>query len=135
MVWSDPRFSWDGALAEDLWFCYKSIDIYDEIPDEFKPASISDEMRFSSETIPSENPFGLHKFWPWLQPHAPEVRTSLENCPEALGIFPPELLDSHSGWHDLICSLDNAWGSFDQRTNITFNYKAHCGPNVSTQSN
>jgi len=135
MILSYARFSWDGALAEDMWFCYKSIDIYHELSDEFKPADVIDEMSFSSETIPSERPFGLHKFWPWLQPDTPEVRRSLENCPEALGIFPPELLDSHSGWHDLICSLDVAWESFDSRTNITFDYRSRCGPNLSTQTN
>jgi hypothetical protein len=129
MFLSYPRFSWDGALPEDLRYCYKSIDIIDEIPDEFRPAAIIDERNFSSETLPSESPFGLHKFWTWLQPHTPEVRRSLENCPEALGIFPPELLDSHSGWHDLICSLDVAWESFDQRTNITFDYNAQCRSN------
>ena len=64
-----------------------AADIYDELPDSLKPASIEEGMRFSSESIHSNKPFGIHKYWVSLPPYLPKTRKLLEDCPESLGIF------------------------------------------------
>lgn len=90
---------------------------------------MEDELLFSSESIFSERSFGIHKYWISLPPDVPQMRTLLENCPEALGMFPTEYL-GYTLWHDMVCSLNVTRESFDPGTNITFDFGGHCPPRI-----
>lgn len=124
---SSSSFSWDGVTPEDWWFCNKAADIYNDLPETLKPATMEDEIHFSSESIFSERPFGVHKYWISLPPGAPEMIKLLENCPENLGMFPSEYL-AYPSWRGMVCALNVTRKAFDQRTNITFDFETSCSP-------
>ena len=109
-----------------MFFTYGAANIYDELPDNLKPASADEAMIFSVESIFAEKPFGVHKFWPWLAPDAPEMKPLIESCPEILGILPPEKL-SEPLWKDLVCSLNISRDKFDVATTISFDFREVCG--------
>ena len=105
---SDTKsFSWDHTTNEDLFFCYAAADIFDELPRHIQPAPMTEEIEFSAETIMSPKPFALHQFWHHLPANSPHVAAAmLQNCPEALGIIPQDVLQDNSDWKRIICELD-----------------------------
>lgn len=119
------RFPWDGVTPEDWWFCNKAADIYDELPENLKPALISDELIFSVESMFTEKPFATHKYWVSLPSHLPGTKVLVESCPEILGVFQIEYFQ-FPGHKELICSLNMNRDDFDKEFNITFDFRSIC---------
>ncbi len=117
------RFPWDGATNEDLWFAFRAADIYDELPDNIKPATSEEAGQFAFETMYQGPPFGSHQYWCREGP-SPMMAEFLEICPEALAILPANI-PANAGWEDMLCSLDvmeYAKNSY----NVSFDVGATC---------
>ena len=103
-----------------------AADIYDELPDGLKPAPANEAAAFSSEMLLLDaQPFGTHRYWCCRSPEAPKMRGLMENCPETLGILPPDLL-ANKEWKRRVCGLNVSRESFDPAVNITFDFQATC---------
>jgi hypothetical protein len=61
---------------------------------------------FSSETMYSDCPFGVHQFWIYESPNMPDLKSMMESCPVTIGILPSSLFISERGWREMICSLN-----------------------------
>lgn len=115
------RYPWSGDI-EDLYFSMKASEIYHELPDNLKPASQRENMKFSSEMMFSDRPFGVHKFWGFHSPDEPRMIQIMKQCPEMIGILPLRVVSGDRAWEKLICSLNitrdiienaTSGGSFD----------------------
>ena len=119
------RFKWNG-WPEDWYICHMAANMYDELPDNLKPAPANETADFSVEMLFSEErPFGTHQYWCCLPPDAPQMRSMVEGCPEALGILPSHLL-SNEKWRSMVCSLNVSRYTFDPAVNVTFDFKEVC---------
>ena len=88
-----------------MYFCHAAADLYQELPPALRPAPLELEIPFSIETIWHEAPFAVHQFWPHLHVNTPSMATMLiENCPEALGILPADLVANQTVWRDIVCA-------------------------------
>jgi hypothetical protein len=79
--------------------------ILSEIPPDLRPASFEEEQDFSSETMYSKRPFGVHKFWLYLDPKNPQLWEMLHTCPEAWNIVPHDIL-AIPEWKNVLCSTE-----------------------------
>ena len=99
--------------------------MYDELPDNLKPATFEEEAAFSSEMVYSEAPFGVHKYYAFADPASPQLHTMLDNCPEMWGIFPVELVNQEE-WKKNACGTSRTQFTFDPQVNITFDPRLVC---------
>jgi len=103
-----------------------AADMYDELPDDLKPAPANESANFSAEMwFSEESPFGTHQFWSCLPPEAPQMKSMIESCPEALGILPADLL-SDERWTNMACALNVSRKSFNPAVDITFDFRQIC---------
>jgi hypothetical protein len=103
-----------------------AADIYEELPDNLKPAPVVEGKTFSSEMLYSDQPFGVHQFWTNLSPTEPKMKTMMESCPEMLGTLPSS--HANGDWKDLACSLNISRESITTAiSGGSFNYEEHCG--------
>ena len=120
------RFSWNGD-PEDWFFCEKAAHIYHELPDGLKPASQREGMKFSSEMMYSDHPFGVHKFWVFHSPADARMKKMMNTCPEMLGILPWRVMRNNSTWEKLVCSLNITRDVVEMATSGgTFDYGKFC---------
>jgi hypothetical protein len=114
-------------MWEDMYICDKAAEVYDELPPHVRPASFVEEANFSSETMYSEEPFGVHQYWPHLDPTSPKLHTMFQHCPEMWGILPPELA-AQPKWRNLVCTMQMVPSNLVPGINITFNVRTLCKP-------
>jgi hypothetical protein len=78
---------------EDLWFakCFSKLSKSDPtFKVKLAPRAVS--RNFSVETIPSFQPFGVHKPWLWLNPD--QLEHLVKFCPELHSIMPRSRRDA-----------------------------------------
>ena len=101
--------------------------MYDELPDNLKPATADEARIFSSEMLYSELSFGVHQYWRNLDPSSPRLATMFETCPEMWSILPVELLLEQERWRHMACSnLGGTGGRLVPGVNITFDPAVLC---------
>lgn len=112
---------------EDLFFSIKASHIYHELPDSLKPASQTESIKFSSEMMYSDRPFGVHKFWGFHSPDEARMKQIIHTCPEMLGILPLHVVDGDRAWQKLVCSLNITRIIIKKATSGgTFDYVTYC---------
>ena len=100
--------------------------MYDELPDDIKPATFDEEMAFSSEMMYSEAPFGTHQYWANLDPASPKLWMMFDNCPEMWGILDMGFVNMRPDWKALICQINVTRSAFVPGVNITFDFAQIC---------
>lgn len=121
------RFPWKwGAGPEDWYICNMAADMYDELPDDIKPATFDEEMAFSSEMIYSEAPFGTHQYWANLDPMSPKLWEMFDSCPEMWGILNVKIFELRPAWKDMVCQINATRSDFVLGVNITFDFAQMC---------
>ena len=119
------RFTWDQRTNEDWYFCNMAADIFEDLPQEARPATFESGMNFSSEMIYSDRTFGVHQYWSNLSPASPHMRAMFDNCPEMWGIFPPGLLERED-WRTFVCATNTTDVILDPQRNVTFDFHDAC---------
>ena len=115
-----------GAGPEDWYICNMAADVYDELPEDIKPATFEEEMAFSSEMMYSEASFGTHQYWSNLDPTSPKLHTMFQNCPEMWGILDVGIFAQKPAWRDVVCEMNVTRSAFVPGVNITFSFDEIC---------